>query len=766
MNINILEQEDLVKGAPDDLLLQEAQSPSGQLPQFLVVSEIQRRKQMRDRFSAQEQQPEQTVSDQILAEAAPQMPPQGIGALQPQAPQMPPDMMAAQTNPMAPQPQMMAAGGGRMPYRRMAGGGIVPPNSLVEDAAKFNPQTMYEMDASQMGMANPTNMGIASVLPMAAGGVVSMNKGGFFDRVLGRTPESRQQRTDQLQDSMESIGLKNILNPYSEESLEQAKDFLYDPDDFKGNSATMAAALLLASPGKKIASNITKTALSKLGQWVQRNPQIFKNVTTRGPTGQFLSNAKVGIEGIKSGLGSLSPYINPRNPKFWTRSVPTAGLGYKFLSDDSGSNDDQNISISGTSKNPVSDFLESQGVPGYSSEVKKSDGGIVKMQNIGVVPDNFVSSDDITAFQNYVRNNPGVEIPPDLQQYVNLNNINARVSSSDMFSSLNQQADETLLPGSMIDFAESLRKEENKFTGESNPTDIAVAMETGESLGDLNLTDYEMSEKIKELDTTTEESRIQEQIDALEEMKGKTPDTFDLTDSVLRSGERADKQAMSQALINLGAGIASGDISKGLSDAGSAVSGVRQRQEEFQQLAEMRKAEAESKASSDRMTRDIGITTAQIESYGDLQEQKNASGRLIIEREKMYYDAVQTGNANLIAQARNNLEIAQFSQQIIQFNSTLEASIDEQSSLNERARISRETAAIRTLGPEALLEGRNLTEDQKSDWIPKNLPDKSPGWSPSRALRDVLVGLGYVSSDTNISSSVSPVVRDTITLAP
>tara|TARA_R110000824_G_scaffold99750_4_gene237235 strand:- start:3941 stop:6184 length:2244 start_codon:yes stop_codon:yes gene_type:complete len=747
MNKNILDEEDELKNATDAFLFQEAQFPSG-YPQFLVISEIQRRKKMRDRYSAQEQQPQQTVSDQIIAEAAPQMPPQGIGALQPQ---MPP----------------------QMPTEMMAGGGIVPPNSLVEDASKFDPQNLYDMDASQMAMANPTNMGIASVLPMAAGGVVSMNKGGFFDRVLGRTPESRQQRTDQLQDSMESIGLGNMQNPYSEESLEQAKvqgqltkDFLYDPDDFKGNSATMAAALLLASPGKRIASNITKTALSKLGQWVQRNPQIFKNVTTRGPTGQFLSNAKVGIEGIKSGLGSLSPYIDPRNPKFWTRSVPTAGLGYKFLSDDSGSNDDQNISISGTSKNPVSDFLGSRGVPGYSSEVKKSDGGIVKMQNIGVVPDNSVSSDDITAFQNYVRDNPGVEIPPHLQQYVNLNNINASASSSDMFSSLNQQADETLLPSSMIDFAESLRKEENKFTGESNPIDVTEAMETGESLGDLNLTDYEMSEKIKELDTTTQESRIQEQIDALEEMKGKTPDTFDLTDSVLRSGERADKQAMSQALINLGAGIASGDISKGLSDAGSAVSGVRQRQEEFQQLAEMRKAEAESKASSDRMTRDIGITTAQIASYGDLQEQKNASGRLIIEREKMYYDAVQTGNANLIAQARNNLEIAQFSQQIIQFNSTLEAGIGEQSSLNERARISREIAAIREFGPNALLEGRRLSEPQKSAWIPKNLPDKSPGWSPSRALKDVLVGLGYVSSDTNISSSVSPVVRDTITLAP
>ena len=170
MNMNILEQENLIKGAPDEVLIEEAQAPSGNLPQFLIVSELQRRKQMRDRFMAQEQQPEQTISEQIVAKSVPQ----GIGALQQQAssmpvqaPQMPPEMMAAQTAPMAPQPQMMAAGGGRMPYRRMAGGGIVPPNSLVEDAAKFNPQTMYDMDASQMGMANPTNMGIASVLPMA-----------------------------------------------------------------------------------------------------------------------------------------------------------------------------------------------------------------------------------------------------------------------------------------------------------------------------------------------------------------------------------------------------------------------------------------------------------------------------------------------------------------------------------------------------------------------------------------------------------------------
>ena len=179
--MNILEKEDLIKGAPDDLLLQEAQSPTGIVPQFLVVSEIQRRKGMRERFSAQEQQPEQSVAEQIVAGAASQMPPQGIGALQPQMlpppqmpqqapvmtmspPQMPLEMMAAQNAPMAPPPQMMAAGGGRMPYRKMSDGRVIPSNALMEDASKFDSETLNDMDASEIGIVNPTDMGIPKVI--------------------------------------------------------------------------------------------------------------------------------------------------------------------------------------------------------------------------------------------------------------------------------------------------------------------------------------------------------------------------------------------------------------------------------------------------------------------------------------------------------------------------------------------------------------------------------------------------------------------------
>tara|TARA_B100000035_G_scaffold70964_1_gene58351 strand:+ start:6884 stop:8791 length:1908 start_codon:yes stop_codon:yes gene_type:complete len=104
--MNILEQEDIIKGLPDQALMQEAQMPSGQVPQFLVVSEIQRRSDMRKRF--QEDQPQEgTVKDRIVGEAGmgimgamPQMPPQM--AMTPQMPQSMPQM---------PPPRMMSGGG-------------------------------------------------------------------------------------------------------------------------------------------------------------------------------------------------------------------------------------------------------------------------------------------------------------------------------------------------------------------------------------------------------------------------------------------------------------------------------------------------------------------------------------------------------------------------------------------------------------------------------------------------------------------------------
>ena len=97
--MNILQLEDTIKGLPDEALMQEAQQPSGQVPQFLVISEVQRRSDMRKRHQQQQQeQPQGTVADQVLQE--------GIAGMAP------------------PSPGMQQAMGGP-PTQMMYGGGVV-----------------------------------------------------------------------------------------------------------------------------------------------------------------------------------------------------------------------------------------------------------------------------------------------------------------------------------------------------------------------------------------------------------------------------------------------------------------------------------------------------------------------------------------------------------------------------------------------------------------------------------------------------------------
>ena len=99
---NLIQIEDDIKGLPDQALQMMAQRPNPQVPQFLVVSEIQRRSDMRKRFEAQQNQPMPTVAQQIVSQQ-----PQGIASvMQNQQPQQAMPMQ----NP-SPRMQGMAAGG-------------------------------------------------------------------------------------------------------------------------------------------------------------------------------------------------------------------------------------------------------------------------------------------------------------------------------------------------------------------------------------------------------------------------------------------------------------------------------------------------------------------------------------------------------------------------------------------------------------------------------------------------------------------------------
>jgi len=136
--MNLIELENLVKGAPDEYLVKEVQQPTGKVPPFLALSEIQRRKDMRDRYLAQTNEgPKPTIAEQLVggigsmggAEA-----PQGAPIPTPSATGIPsagaPPVAAGAAPMPTPQgmPQGFAAGG----IVKLASDGVVPRGSEVQ----------------------------------------------------------------------------------------------------------------------------------------------------------------------------------------------------------------------------------------------------------------------------------------------------------------------------------------------------------------------------------------------------------------------------------------------------------------------------------------------------------------------------------------------------------------------------------------------------------------------------------------------------------
>ena len=111
--MNILEQSEALKDIPEAALMREMQMPTGSFPQYLVLTEIKRRKRVRDEFQRREAQDMPTVAEEAVMGAG--MPQQGI-------------MQMAKS--MAPQTSMgqntgVANAAPRQPTMGMAEGGIV-----------------------------------------------------------------------------------------------------------------------------------------------------------------------------------------------------------------------------------------------------------------------------------------------------------------------------------------------------------------------------------------------------------------------------------------------------------------------------------------------------------------------------------------------------------------------------------------------------------------------------------------------------------------
>ena len=134
--MNLIELSNNLKDVPDHYLMNEVRQPTGAYPAYLVISELTRRKGMRDR--ALKNDPKSTVVEDLtqpnreqMMSAVAQMQQQPMPQQQPLPPQMPPQMPLPPQMPPAglmatPQASSLAATDAvASPRKRMAGGGLV-----------------------------------------------------------------------------------------------------------------------------------------------------------------------------------------------------------------------------------------------------------------------------------------------------------------------------------------------------------------------------------------------------------------------------------------------------------------------------------------------------------------------------------------------------------------------------------------------------------------------------------------------------------------
>ena len=114
--MNIIDLQESLKDYPDNRLMAEYQRPTNNIPQFLILGELQRRKRMRDEYKRQEATNESTVAEEMITGVG--VPQEGLTTL---ASALTPntalsqdtgtDQVMSMQATRAPQPQMAADGG-------------------------------------------------------------------------------------------------------------------------------------------------------------------------------------------------------------------------------------------------------------------------------------------------------------------------------------------------------------------------------------------------------------------------------------------------------------------------------------------------------------------------------------------------------------------------------------------------------------------------------------------------------------------------------
>ena len=304
---NLIQIAEELEYMPKDQLAQMTQDPNSTYPQFLVLSEIQRRTQLEKAYQAQATQaePQTTVAEETVAEF---MAPQGLQGMAQQP--MPQDMAA----PMPESPMQMMADGGRIGF--MSGGNS--PRSILLSTMGANPSGMTDQEmgglitkmnqeSEQLPARRSFGLMEGEIVPevveeeeeMMAGG----GRTGFF--ALGSTSRYNVQNSPSLADS-ETIDVASIPEETRAEIVEASKGLTPAQKAMIGINAASLALMVTPIPGARVAAGVLK-----LGQGAFRGLQAGKAAYQARKAKILMDQGRKAIDAGKvSGTGRTASY-NP-----------------------------------------------------------------------------------------------------------------------------------------------------------------------------------------------------------------------------------------------------------------------------------------------------------------------------------------------------------------------------------------------------------------------------------------------------------------------
>jgi hypothetical protein len=587
--MNILEIEDIIKGLPDQSLMQEAQAPSGQMPQFLVVSEIQRRADMRKRFQNQQKEmPQGTIAQQIVQggiasmgnqQPIQPMPPQGMPSqgMPPMPQQEMPQGMPQQGMPMQQQPPMMPPMSPPMmpPAQGMAAGGVVRMQT-----GKQTPYTggteAYQNLIDQALMAGGTSRDIQAL--------------------IGGNPEAQA-----VYNSMRGPNPQTASIPYGEE--------------FDGRKAVVGG-----SPGYTpyYLSNSDEDRRKALLENIEYNQKQQEIISGRNPEADYIPAYLSNFASMPNTQGATSDSIRSQNKRQqdkldqrrnqtdeesilnlerFSRMMDMNSPNYSLVGSGFGFDLGETI-------DPVQRRIDSQSRLADRDPQAKE----ILAQREKRRQENYESSP--FGGQLFVDNRPR-----DIR-------LGSNFTPATDFSGFDPVVDEFLSPYLNPNFDVSsdaaggnAQKADTKRFGEgtrtANPETTAEAIETGMNTGSSEKTVQ------KDLSKDSDYSSLQAVIDEFKpvDYSAFKPDYLNLITEQERRAQKirddASKDASAQALIQLGAGLAAGDISKGLSAAGQSVADIKR-----QARAEARDEEGfarQLRLAQDEAGMQLGIKGAEAE---------------------------------------------------------------------------------------------------------------------------------------------------------